>query len=272
MGSNFGGDGGDTLADPANGCNIAEEYVYLRSRSPRTARSTNVSHRPLDRAPSTTSPPNDGATATPASSPRSPPTSRTSNTWVAGGQHVWVQTHGYAIRSRLEWTDVYDLGAGQPRHGRRRLGRQGLRGLVRRRCNSQGFSPRHRGRQRRRHRLAPADTCRPTARRAQPLPVAASPIDPKNANHVYLAVNGFSRHWTEGPGAGIGHVFESHDGGTTWKDISANLPDVPADSVDPAPARRHRAGHRPRRVLPRPRTPRAGARRATACRPTPRSS
>src|SRR5439155_19816160 len=29
MGSNFGGDGGDTLTDPANGCNIAEEYVYL---------------------------------------------------------------------------------------------------------------------------------------------------------------------------------------------------------------------------------------------------
>ncbi len=29
MGSNFGGDGGDTLTDPANGCDIAEEYVYL---------------------------------------------------------------------------------------------------------------------------------------------------------------------------------------------------------------------------------------------------
>ena len=29
MGSNFGGDGGDTLTDPANGCNIAQEYVYL---------------------------------------------------------------------------------------------------------------------------------------------------------------------------------------------------------------------------------------------------
>jgi len=56
-------------------------------------------------------------------------------------------------------------------------------------------------------------------------------VDPKNADHVYLAVNGFSRHWTEGPGAGVGHVFESTDGGTTWKDISANLPDVPTDSL-----------------------------------------
>jgi hypothetical protein len=56
-------------------------------------------------------------------------------------------------------------------------------------------------------------------------------IDPKNADHVFLAVNGFSRHWTEGPGAGVGHVFESTDGGTTWKDISANLPDVPTNSA-----------------------------------------
>jgi photosystem II stability/assembly factor-like uncharacterized protein len=29
----------------------------------------------------------------------------------------------------------------------------------------------------------------------------------------------------------VGHVFESKDGGTTWTDISANLPDVPTDSA-----------------------------------------
>ena len=29
MGSNFGGDGGDTLTDPADGDDIAQEYVYL---------------------------------------------------------------------------------------------------------------------------------------------------------------------------------------------------------------------------------------------------
>ena len=56
-------------------------------------------------------------------------------------------------------------------------------------------------------------------------------VDPRNADHVYLTVNGFSRQWTEGPGAGVGHVFESTDGGTTWKDISKNLPDVPTNSA-----------------------------------------
>ena len=29
MSSNFGGDGGDVLVDPNNGCNIVQEYVYL---------------------------------------------------------------------------------------------------------------------------------------------------------------------------------------------------------------------------------------------------
>ena len=46
-----------------------------------------------------------------------------------------------------------------------------------------------------------------------------------------VALNGFSRHWTEGPGAGIGHVFESRDAGAHWTDISTNLPDAPADSI-----------------------------------------
>jgi photosystem II stability/assembly factor-like uncharacterized protein len=48
---------------------------------------------------------------------------------------------------------------------------------------------------------------------------------------VYVAINGFSRKWTEGPGAGVGHIFESRDAGQSWADISADLPDVPANSV-----------------------------------------
>lgn len=47
-------------------------------------------------------------------------------------------------------------------------------------------------------------------------------IDPGNDQHAYLAVNGCSRRFTEGPGAGVGHVHETRDGVTTWTDISAN--------------------------------------------------
>jgi sugar lactone lactonase YvrE len=48
---------------------------------------------------------------------------------------------------------------------------------------------------------------------------------------MFLGINGFSRRYTEGPGAGVGHVYESKDGGTTWTDISANLPDIPVNDV-----------------------------------------
>ncbi len=46
----------------------------------------------------------------------------------------------------------------------------------------------------------------------------------------YVALNGFNRTFTEGPGAGIGHVFRSTDG-NNWTDISANFPDIPTNSI-----------------------------------------
>jgi ligand-binding sensor domain-containing protein len=44
-------------------------------------------------------------------------------------------------------------------------------------------------------------------------------------------MNGFNRRFTEGPGADVGHVFESTDGGTTWTNADGNFPDVPSSSV-----------------------------------------
>jgi hypothetical protein len=60
-------------------------------------------------------------------------------------------------------------------------------------------------------------------------------IDPSNNKHVYLAVSGFSRNFTEGPGAGVGHIYESKDGGATWSNITGNYPDVPTSSIKQAP-------------------------------------
>ena len=56
-------------------------------------------------------------------------------------------------------------------------------------------------------------------------------IDPADSDHAFVAFNGFSRKWTEGPGAGVGHVFETTDGGATWANVDGNLPDVPANSI-----------------------------------------
>jgi len=48
---------------------------------------------------------------------------------------------------------------------------------------------------------------------------------------AYVGFNGFSRRWVEGPGAGLGHVWKTRDGGATWSDVSGNLPDVPVNDV-----------------------------------------
>lgn len=54
-------------------------------------------------------------------------------------------------------------------------------------------------------------------------------VDPADSAHVYAVFGGFSRRWI--PNAGVGHVFESTDGGASWTDISGNLPDAPADDL-----------------------------------------
>ena len=56
-------------------------------------------------------------------------------------------------------------------------------------------------------------------------------IDPADPQHAYLAMNGFSRRFPEGPGAGVGHVFETPTAVPRWTDISGNLPDVPTSSI-----------------------------------------
>jgi hypothetical protein len=57
-------------------------------------------------------------------------------------------------------------------------------------------------------------------------------IDTGNPSHAYVALSGYSRKWMIGPDdPGVGHVFETSDGGATWSDVSGNLPDVPMDDV-----------------------------------------
>ena len=46
-------------------------------------------------------------------------------------------------------------------------------------------------------------------------------VHPTDANTVFAAFSGF----------GTGHVFKTTNGGTTWSDISGNLPNIPANSI-----------------------------------------
>src|SRR6185437_805966 len=59
--------------------------------------------------------------------------------------------------------------------------------------------------------------------------VSGLTVDPRNAAHAYAIFNGYSRRWI--PGGGIGHVFETWNGGASWTDISGNLPDIASDAL-----------------------------------------
>jgi hypothetical protein len=234
MGSPFGGDGGDAMADPANGCKQVQEYVYLSMRvtencNENTGDGSLAASTSRDIMPYNSTPGDEPARFI---APFSADTTD-SNVWVAGGQHVWVNTKGYAIRNGKDWTSVFNLGSGHVATSvavSRGVAYVGWCGP----CNNSGFA---RG-------IAVGKVDDPASWHQLSLPatgvmpnryVSGIAVDPADGAHAFVTVNGFSRRFTEGPGAGIGHVFETRDMGATWTDVSANLPDVPGDSVKMLP-------------------------------------
>ena len=218
MGSPFGGDGGDIIVDPDDGCKILDEYVFLTlwltencgrsDGSVHAIRDVSVS----DPSPRFTAPFRaDGANK---------------NLWIAGGRYLWKNDKGFAIQSGAEWQAVFDNGGG---HSTTAIAVQN--GVVYSAwcgpCNNSGFA-----------RGVSANTGGTYRQLSLPasLPnryISAIAVDPADAsgNTAYLGFNGFSRRWTEGPGAGIGHLWKTSDGGATWADVSGNLPDVPVNDI-----------------------------------------
>lgn len=218
MGSPFGGDGGDTLVDPENGCNILGEYVYLAMQvTQNCGRSdgTVLAVRDID--------PRDPFPRFIA--PFEPDATRPDH-WVAGGQYVWRNTKGFAIQSGSEWTPLFNNGPG---HSTTAVASQS--DIVWTAwcgpCNVVGFT---RG----------ISTNAGGTFRQLTLPasipnryISALAIDPSDpsGNTVYVGFNGFSRTWTEGPGAGFGHLWKTTNAGATWTNVSGDLPDVPINDV-----------------------------------------
>jgi hypothetical protein len=242
MVSPFGGDGGAQLVEPTNGDKTIAEYVGLDMW-----RTTNGGYAPAN-TPSGLSSVNAWTEMTPACGaftytpnpcdplPRfiAPFAWDDANRdhWVAGGQFVWDNGgKGWATScssTACDWTPVRDTGAG---HSVTALSVSGATIYA-------GW-------------CAPGSGCNPATssttgagfssgietnaggtwhRVTGALPnryVSAVAIDPTDATgmHVYAALGGFSRRWIDS--AGVGHVFESTDGGTTWTDVSGNLPDAP---------------------------------------------
>ncbi|HJW21937.1 MAG TPA: hypothetical protein VJ506_05870, partial [Candidatus Limnocylindrales bacterium] len=236
MSSNFGGDGGDVLVDPNDGCNILQEYVVLSMSVTQTCANPDPATNPdafLDLSQSTTfriKPPEVNARFI---APFVADEQNIDN-WLAGGASIWFQDKGFAIRSGSEWQKVYTFGnASQVATAMAYNGEWAVAGWCGP-CNNAGFA---RG-------LAVGHydgtdwtwTSRTAALGTSNVPnryIGGVAIDA--SGNLYLALNGFSRRFTEGPGAGIGHIFKSTDHGATWTSLDntagGDFPDVPANSI-----------------------------------------
>ncbi|MEO6790667.1 MAG: hypothetical protein ABI187_06825, partial [Ornithinibacter sp.] len=220
MGSNFGGDGADGFADPRNGCNQVQEYVYLAVEV-----TNNCAQNPgaLSQADATTfsldpGDPNPRFIAPVGLDSAQPDAA------IFGGQFVYTAEDIWKARDSSALKKVFDNGSGHSTTAVSMGNGVGYTSWCGP-CNNDGFA---RGISTNAggtwHQLAlPASF---PNRFVQGLWA-----DPSDGNHAYAAVNGFSRRFTEGPGVGVGHVYETTDGGTTWTDVSANLPDVPTSTI-----------------------------------------
>jgi hypothetical protein len=235
MVSNFGGDGGDVLVDPADGCNIVQEYVFLSMEVTKTCANPGPDHPNafLDKTDATTvdiAPPDVNARFI------APFTANETNIdeWLAGGNSLWYQDQGFDISSPAGWQKVYTFGpAARVATAVAFRGNKAIAGYCGP-CNNAGFT-----------RGVVVGTKSGSGWSFQEIVGPASPAIPNRyvagaaidaAGNLYVVMNGFSRRFTEGPGAGVGHVFRSTDNGATWTDISGNFPDVPANSIEVLPS------------------------------------
>ena len=218
MGSISGGDGVKIIVDPNDGCKILTGYVdlniWLTENCGRSDGTTSAFRdiTPADPHPRFIAPyAADGANF---------------NHWVVGGQYLWTNAKGFAIQSASEWTLAYDNGAG---HSTTAIASRNdvIWSAWCGPCNNVGFT-----------RGISTNAGGTFHQVALPASVPNRYIDSiavdgsdSSGRTVYVAFNGFSRRWTEGPGAGIGHLFKTTDAGATWADVSGNLPDVPLTSL-----------------------------------------
>ena len=150
------------------------------------------------------------------------------NVWLTGGQKVWVTSSGWntsCTDTSCSWRAVFDTGAGNAVTALTSAGgghviyaawvggggnpgptfASGLAtnyGGTWHQINMTGFPNRY---------------------------IAGVTVDQSNPAHAYAIFNGYSRRFI--PGGGVGHVFETWNGGKSWTDVSGNLPDIASDAL-----------------------------------------
>jgi len=222
-----GGDGFNVIVDPANASRAVGEYTNLTAYS-----TTDGGHSFTTISPSCVGQDTGYGDHRPDCDPnarfQAPLAADTTNPshWVAGGRYVWDTTKGWDTRCDLttcDWNAVFDLGAANAATAVNSAGGVTYAAWVGGSGNpsatfTRGIATNAGGTW---HQLDVSS-----------LPdryIAGVTVDPKNGDHAYAIMNGYSRRWIDGAGTGI--VFETTDGGATWKDLSGNLPDAPGDAL-----------------------------------------
>ncbi|MGE5829022.1 MAG: glycosyl hydrolase [Micromonosporaceae bacterium] len=247
MVSPFGGDGGDIIVDPRNGCHILNEYVFLNLWVTTNCGQSNGSTNAVidltipDANPRFTAPfrvvrgsENTGDHA--------------SERWIAGGNAIWTHDLGFAINASQAgslanrgWTKRATLGTA----GRMVVGLDAVADPTAKQdptkdvvvaawcgesnCNSTGFSRgvvTNLGGSWHELDMTGLPSRFPNA-------VTIDSVSGGTAT-IYLVFNGYNRRFIEGPGAAQDHVWKgvlTASGGVTWTNESAGTPDVPCTDV-----------------------------------------
>jgi sugar lactone lactonase YvrE len=226
-----GGDGFNVIVDPQNANNMVGEYTDGTTYS-----STDGGHSFVNMSPTCVGQATIGGVK--AERPDCDPGARfvtpliqdrlNANTWLLGGQYVWVTTAGWNTVCNLSacsWQRAFDTGSGHAvtalssaNNGRIIYAAWVAGGGNPGAAFASGIATNYGGTW---HQVSTAG-----------LPnryIAGVTVDPDNPAHAYAVFNGYSRRWI--PGGGIGHVFETWNGGSSWTDISGNLPDAPSDAL-----------------------------------------
>jgi hypothetical protein len=227
----FGGDGGDVIINPNNGNQAVNEYVYLSMASTTNAgQSVGTTHAYSTISPSCLNPIYTSNPCDPNPRFIAPFSADVTNInhWVAGGEFVWDnQGKGWKTScssTACDWIPVHDTGAGNSINAIADAGPVTYAGWCGHGCNPAGSAPFTSGID-----TNYGGTWHTVSSSVLPNRIPTSfTVDPSNFGHVVVTYGAFSRRWI--PGGGVGHVFVSNDGGTTWTDISGNLPDAPATS------------------------------------------
>jgi hypothetical protein len=232
MAQPFGGDGGYVVTDPTNANRAVNEYVYLSMALTTNGGKSNFtvpSYQTI--SPSCKNPIYQYVNCDPNPRFIAPYLADIHDPlhWVAGGQFVWDnEGKGWATTcsaTACDWKNVHDLGALKQTTALGASGPVISAGWCGNGCNPGGALP----------FISGIDTnyggkWHRVQSNVLPRRIPTSfAIDPSDPAHVFVTYGAFSRRWI--PGGGVGHVFESMDGGTTWVDRSGNLPDAPVNKA-----------------------------------------